>query len=114
MLSFQLFVRDRDLGALNLWSEDANAFDEEAEQVGVLLAGLTAVALIDAQQLEHLRTALLNRDVIGQAKGVLMERYKIGADRAFDLLVRASRDSNRKLHDVAREVTETGVDPNRA
>jgi GAF domain-containing protein len=112
MLSFQLYVQDKDLGALNLYSEDPYAFDEDSEHIGMLLAGHAAIALIDAQQLEHLRAALHNRDVIGQAKGVLMERYKINADRAFDLLVRASRDTNRKLHDVAREITETGVDPN--
>ncbi|MBM9469116.1 GAF and ANTAR domain-containing protein [Nakamurella leprariae] len=111
MLSFQLFVRDRDLGALNLYAEEPHAFDNEAEQVGLLLASHAAIAMMGAQQQHHMRSALANRDLIGQAKGVLMERYKITADRAFALLVRASQESNAKLHDVARQVTETGQDP---
>jgi hypothetical protein len=55
-----------------------------------------------AQRTDHLRAALLNRDVIGQAKGIIMERYNIDADAAFGTLKRISQDQNMKLHEVAR------------
>jgi len=53
--------------------------------------------------------ALGSRDVIGQAKGILMEWYKVTADMAFALLARTSPDTNRKLHDVAEHRTNTGT-----
>ena len=53
--------------------------------------------------------ALIHRDLIGQAKGMLMERYQISGDRAFLLLTRISQNSNRKLHQVATELVETGT-----
>ncbi|MEZ0166128.1 GAF and ANTAR domain-containing protein [Kineococcus sp. LSe6-4] len=108
MLCFQLFVHENTLGALNLLSAEASAFDEEAETVGAMVAAHAAVALAGAQKFDHLRTALANRDVIGQAKGILMERFKVDADRAFDLLTRASQDRNVKLHRLAVELTRTG------
>ena len=52
--------------------------------------------------------ALSMRDVIGQAKGILMERHRITADQAFALLVRASQRTNTKLTDIAQELTDTG------
>ena len=77
--------------------------------MGLLFASHAAVAVAGAQKLEHVTVALSRRDVIGQAKGVLMERYKIPADRAFGLLARVSQDTNRKLHEVAEYLTTTGV-----
>jgi AmiR/NasT family two-component response regulator len=55
-----------------------------------------------------LQQALLSRDVIGQAKGILMERLKITPEDAFDLLRRSSQHLNLKLRDVARGLAETG------
>jgi AmiR/NasT family two-component response regulator len=51
---------------------------------------------------------LQSRDVIGQAKGILMERFKLNAEQAFALLARVSQDSNRRLRDVADELAATG------
>jgi AmiR/NasT family two-component response regulator len=104
-----LFVEGDDLGALNLLARQPGAFTDESERVGLLFASHTAVALAQAQKLNHLSTALVSRDVIGQAKGILMERYKISASQAFALLARASMDTNRKLHEVAEYLTDTGV-----
>ena len=109
MLCFQLFVAGDDLGALNLLSRQPRAFTDESERIGLPLASHAAVAVAQAQKVNHLGTALASRDVIGQAKGVLMERYKITADAAFALLARASQDTNRKLHEVAEHLTHTGV-----
>jgi len=55
-----------------------------------------------------LETALLTRDIIGQAKGILMERYRITADEAFDRLRTASQHKNRKVRDLAEELASTG------
>jgi AmiR/NasT family two-component response regulator len=57
----------------------------------------------------HITTPLASRDVIGQAKGMLMERCKVTGDMAFALLVKASQETNRKLTEVARQLTETGT-----
>jgi GAF domain-containing protein len=110
-LSFQLFVVGDNLGALNLYSGSPHAFCAESEDVGLVFASHAAVALIGARQQEHLRTAVRSRDLLGQAKGILMERYKLTADQAFDLLARVSQHTNRKMVDLARELTETGTMP---
>ncbi|SNS33409.1 GAF domain-containing protein [Geodermatophilus saharensis] len=109
MLCFQLFVHESDLGALNLLARRPGAFTDESERVGLLFASHAAIAVADAQDLHHITTALASRDVIGQAKGILMERYKITADVAFALLAKTSQDSNRKLTEVAEHLTRTGA-----
>ena len=109
MLCIQLFVAGDDLGALNLLARRPGAFTDESERIGLMFASHAAVALAQAQKLNHLGRALASRDLIGQAKGVLMERYKITADQAFALLARASQDTNRKLTEVAEHLAHTGV-----
>ena len=109
MLCLQLFVHEDTLGALDLLAHETSAFTDESEHVGLLLASHAAIAVADAQKLEHAATALVNRDVIGQAKGILMERFKITADQAFDVLAKVSQDANRKLHAVAEDLTRTGT-----
>ncbi len=109
MLCFQLFVVGDDLGALNLLAHRRASFTDESEQVGLLFASHAAVAVAGAQQREDITVALGSRDVIGQAKGILMERFRITADQAFALLARASQDTNRKLHDIAEELALTGA-----
>ncbi|WP_447002096.1 GAF and ANTAR domain-containing protein [Saccharothrix isguenensis] len=108
MLSFQLFVQDDDLGALNLYSPDTEAFDEDSARVGSLFASHAAVALAASQEREHLTEAMQTRDLIGQAKGILMERHKLTSDQAFTLLVRASQRANLKLRDLADKLVHTG------
>ena len=108
MLSFQLYVEQDNLGALNLYSANTDAFTDASEQVGLLFATHAALAMADAQTKQQLTRAMAVRDVIGQAKGILMERHKITGDQAFTLLVRASQNSNTKLSDVARYLVETG------
>ncbi|WP_328475693.1 GAF and ANTAR domain-containing protein [Actinoplanes sp. NBC_00393] len=111
MLSFQLFVTRDNLGALNLYSDEPEAFTDESEYVGLLFAAHAAVALVGAQQHQSLTLAVSMRDLIGQAKGILMERHRISADQAFELLVRASQRTNTKLAEIARVLTETGELP---
>ncbi len=108
MLSFQLFVDGDHLGALNLFGSDVGVFDAESERIGTLVAAHAAVALAGSQQVSQLTQALDTRDLIGQAKGILMERFKITAQEAFLLLSRASSELNIKLRDVAEQLTVSG------
>jgi GAF domain-containing protein len=70
-----------------------------------------ALAVQQVQQVVQLTAALVNRDVVGQAKGMLMERYGLSADAAFGLLVRAAQDTHRAVRDVATRLTLTGEAP---
>lgn len=107
-MSFQLFVAADSMGALDVYGGRANCFDLEAENTGLLLASHAAIAMAGIRKMEHLRSAVDSRDVIGQAKGILMERYKIGPGPAFDLLVVASHRTHNKLRDVAAHLADTG------
>ena len=108
MLSIQLFVVGDRLGALNLYGYGPNAFDSDSEQVGLLVAAHAAVAFADSRKISQLGEALVARQVIGQAEGILMERYKITAEQAFVLLSRASTRSNIKLRDIAERLASSG------
>ena len=99
------------LGALNLYSEKRAAFGAEADEIGVLFAALAGAALGAAQTEEGLNIAIGNRDVIGQGKGILMERHRITADEAFEMLRRASQRLNVRLANVAEQVALTGESP---
>ena len=108
MLCVPLRVHEQCLGTLSLYSERVTAFTDHDERVTTLFATLAAIALAEAQRTDQLHTALANRDVIGQAKGILMERHRITADAAFSYLSQASQDVNMKLTSVARHLVETG------
>jgi GAF domain-containing protein len=111
MLAVQLFVDGENLGALNLLSRHPHAFDDESEHVALLFASHAAVAMSGERARSHLRAAVSTREVIGQAQGILMERFKITGEMAFQILMLASQDSNRKLRDIADELVSTGELP---
>ena len=104
MLSFRLFAETDTMGALNLYSKQRDAFDDEALAVGSVFATHAAVALAGAQQDEQMQKALQSRDVIGQAKGILMTQQDVSPDEAFDILRRASQRMNIKLRELAERV----------
>jgi GAF domain-containing protein len=110
-LAFQLFTDGGSIGALNIYARPAQAFPAHAEDIGAPLATHAALAMVAKRTEANLRVALDSRDVIGQAKGILMERYKMSADQAFSLLLVASQRTNTKLRDVAAELTRTGELP---
>ena len=97
MLCVRLFTDEDTLGALNLYSLREDAFDEMARIEALALAAHVAVALAAAQEIGQLRVAIESRTVIGQAEGILMERFGLSAGQAFTALVRASSVTNRKL-----------------
>lgn len=105
-------------GVLSLYGAVPEAFTEEDQEFASILAAYVAVAVAMVQrQVEverreaALHRALSTRDIIGQAKGILMERQRMSAGDAFDLLRRASQRLNRKLAEVARHLAETGELP---
>jgi transcriptional regulator with GAF, ATPase, and Fis domain len=106
LLSFQLFVRKDNLGALNLYGGEANVFDEDSHLAGSVLAQHASVALAAVVSEAQFRRALDSRDVIGQAKGMLMERNQVTSLHAFRMLTSASQDTNKKLIDIARWVVD--------
>jgi transcriptional regulator with GAF, ATPase, and Fis domain len=108
MLSFQLFAGDDSYGALNLYAETPAAFGPDSESAGILLACHAALAMAAARTQAGLLTAMDSREMIGQAKGILMERYKISGVEAFGLLVASSQAVNRKLRDIADHLVATG------
>ncbi len=116
MLAVPLTVRDRTLGALNLYSRTPTPFSAEDFSIAELYAGQAGVALANLETHEiavelgaQLRRALDSRAVIEQAKGIVMASRGLDADRAFETLVAASQRENRKLRDIAAEVVEAVV-----
>ncbi len=114
VLSMPLTVQGRTLGALNLYSHLAGAagnWDREAATGFVAHASVAlanAVAFADSTRTaRQLEAALLTRDLIGQAKGILMAREGCDADEAFGRLRSMSQKANRKLRDIASEVAES-------
>ncbi|CAA9423524.1 MAG: hypothetical protein AVDCRST_MAG35-2142, partial [uncultured Quadrisphaera sp.] len=80
--------------------------DEQAEPIADLFAAHAAIALGNARERATLNEALQSRKVIGEAIGILMERYDMNEDRAFAFLVRASSHGNVKLRDIAQELVD--------
>ncbi len=98
-------------GALNLYSVREYAFTESDRDTAILLASFAGVAIAAASgsaEAADLHRAIETRDVIGQAKGILMARHGLDSEMAFDVLRRASSHLNVKLRRVAEHVAEHG------
>jgi GAF domain-containing protein len=106
-LSFKLYTGDRTAGALNLFGLQPRQWEADDESVGSVLAAHAAAALIATQQEHQMKAALLTRDRIGQAKGIIMERFGVDGVRAFEMLRRLSQDGNVKLIELADRVIDT-------
>jgi GAF domain-containing protein len=111
MLACPLPMPRRQAGVLSLYSGTPGAFDAAAELVVPVFAARAAIAAAYADKVTNLTRAVQSRQVIGQAVGILMERRRITAKQAFDVLVRASQTSHVKLRELAHRVSETGEDP---
>lgn len=102
MCSVQLVAHGNSLaGALNLYATKPGTFDANCVASASLIASHAALAVHAARRIAELTKALDSRDVIGQAKGILMERFGLSDQQAFDKLVSSSQDTNIKLRDVA-------------
>jgi GAF domain-containing protein len=111
MICFQLFTTQQSIGALNLYSFHVDAFDARDQAVGLALAAHIAVAVAASRDIDSHDRAIAHRTVIGQAEGLLMERYGLSPEQAFTFLKRVSQDSNTKLTDVAATLVRTRKTP---
>jgi GAF domain-containing protein len=119
-LSIPVLTDSAPAGAVNVYSTMENVWTGRSEDTGSRLAAQAAIAVANAflydQAMEtarHLERAVDSRDLIGQAKGILMERHKITAAEAFDRLRDLSQQQNMKLRNVAEVVATTGAIPPR-
>jgi GAF domain-containing protein len=113
-LSVPLQLESKPPGALNIYALKEDAFDESgrdiaklfARQAGMLIAN--AVAFMEKDELAgQLSEAIDSRDIIGTAKGIIMEREGVSIEEAFQMLVRISQGSNMKLRDIASQLVES-------
>lgn len=106
-------VAGRRVGVLTILSSQAHFGDihEDSEELARVFAAHAGLALTGAAQMTNLTEALSSRDVIGQAKGIVMERFRLTPDAAFAVLVKASTDTNTKLRVLCQNLCETGVLP---
>ena len=107
MMSVPLHASVEEVGSLNLYADRARAFDDEQQALARTLAGQLAVAVADARLLDERERALLARTGIGQAQGIVMERYGLSADQALDLLSRIARGTQVGLAHLAEHIVET-------
>lgn len=108
LLCIPLWVNDQTLGTLTLYAGQPAAFSDQDVRLIQLFSTLAALALAEAQRTGQLREAITNRDMIGRAIGILMERYHIDDRAAFAVLARTSQHANIKVAVVARHLAETG------
>ncbi|HEU4946776.1 MAG TPA: GAF and ANTAR domain-containing protein [Kribbella sp.] len=107
VLSVRLCAGGSPLGALDLYDAEPDRFDADDEAVAQILGRHASVALSQARQESTLWQAIDARKLIGQAQGMLMERFDLDADQAFAVLRRYSQDYNVKLREVAQRLVET-------
>jgi len=115
-LSIPLPISDRVSSALNVYARVPHAFDEAARSAALRFAPYAAVAVANMHAYEsardmsgNLQVALESRAVIDQAKGILIERYRLTADQAFQALAEVSMRTNTKVRDVAEQLVLTGA-----
>lgn len=110
-LVLQLHVGPKSLGCLALYSDGVDAFRSESRMSALALAAHVAVAVRQAQGEEDSESAVAGRTVIGQAEGMLMQKYGLTPDQAFAALVRLSQSGNTKLSAIAAEIVRDGIQP---
>lgn len=105
-LGLRLYDDDVFLGGLNLYSTTNDVIADEAQHIGELFASHASIALRRTQREEQLNEALATRRLIGQALGMVMQRFQIDEHRAFEYLIRVSNHSNLKLRDIAQQLVD--------
>jgi len=115
VLSFPLPVREELTAALNVYARRFTVADERTRRLMSRFVSYAVVPVSNmylyttaVERAGNLQTALDSRGVIDQAKGILMERYRLTADQAFQALTRVSMETNTKVRDVAERLVSTG------
>jgi transcriptional regulator with GAF, ATPase, and Fis domain len=111
LLAVRLFTSKHTIGALDLYSFQQHEYDTDDVLAARVIATRAAAALASAQHEETLWEAIDARHQVGQAQGILMERYGLSADQAFGVLRRYSQEQNRKLRLVAQDIITTRTLP---
>lgn len=111
IMAFQMFIAGETLGALNVYSEQPGVFTPQSRNLGLIFAAHTSVAWNAARREDQFRRALSSRDIIGQAKGMIMERYGVDAVQAFEVLRKLSQDSNVPLIKIATDLVTSAQAP---
>ena len=111
ILCTPLAVQDEVFGSLSLVSTERDAFDRESQLLAAVFAAHATLALSAVRLARNLTAKADSRDIIGQAKGILMERYKLTGPQAFQTLVRLSQSHNIKLRTLCEELAVTGALP---
>ena len=114
VLAIPFMPNGEPIGTLNIYSTQPRSFDTDDVEIASLFANQAAIVIANSvafstAQLANgqLHSALESREVIGQAKGILMERERCSADEAFGLLRGISQRTNRKLRDIAQDVVDS-------
>src|SRR5689334_1721223 len=110
VMAFQMFIAGETMGALNIYAEEPNVFGQVSRDMGLIFAAHSSVAWNAARRDEQFKRALASRDTIGQAKGMIMERYGVDSVQAFEVLRKLSQDSNVPLLQVATELVANRQD----
>lgn len=100
----RLATRERGYGSLNIYAQRLDAFTDRDAEVAEMLAAHATVAFAAAHRTEGLQTALDSRSTIGQAQGILMQKFDIDSEAAFEFLKRISQHENRKLATLAEAI----------
>ncbi|PYE17390.1 GAF domain-containing protein [Williamsia limnetica] len=103
-VSYELFTHIEGMGALNVYATTPHAISDTEVEKGYALAAHAALVFDAARKYDQFQSALASRDIIGQAKGMIMERFNIGADAAFELLTKLSQDSNVTVAEISRQL----------
>jgi len=108
LMAFKLSAGREMLGVLQVYADQPYSFDPTADEIGTVFATHAALAWDNARREQHFRSALESRDAIGQAKGMIMERYRVDSEAAFAMLTKMSQNSNTRIADIARELIAMG------
>jgi ANTAR domain-containing protein/GAF domain-containing protein len=108
ILSFGMFREGASTAALNFYTESVGAFDDGSVNLGLIFATHTALVWTNMRRDQQFRSAIVSRDIIGQAKGRLMERFDIDADAAFEMLKQMSQESNTPITQIAQRIVTGG------
>ena len=92
-------------GALNLLSREPYAVDSEGEVIGAMATHAAGV-MMTVNWRKEFESALASRDLMGQAKGVLMNQFSIDAVRAFEMLVQQSQNTNTPVRIIAQQIVD--------
>ncbi len=106
-LHVPMWAGEQLIGALSLFNTEANAFSADDEAIAHILARHASIAVASTRDDETMAAAVDARKLVGQAMGILMERFDLDEAGAFEILKRYSQQHNTKLRDVAQELVDT-------